>query len=170
MQIATERSCKRKAFRTSQRKGHDPISAIYEKRRTQIYNRECGKLCVWFRKTANHPWVMPRLWNRDQHIFWFSAIRWKQFRPLTLHTACIGGRFILSYYRAHSLCLCCRTAWIVAQGLQLSCKWYRNPPNFLIVKYQRLVLHWKYGTGAASVEAAPVILLAVPGGFDHLNG
>ena len=30
-------------------------------------------------------------------------------------------------------------------------------------------LHWKYGTGAASAEAAPVIQLAVPGEFDHLN-
>ena len=167
MRIATEWSSKCKTFRTSQRKRYDSISAIYEKRRTQVHNRECGKLCVWFCQTTNYPWVMPRLWNGDQCIFWFSTIWWKQFRPLTLHTAFTGGRFILLCPFTLPLL---PTAWITAQSLQLSYKWYRNPQNFLIVKYQRLILHWKYGTGAASAEAAPVILLAVPGGFDHLNG
>lgn len=37
------------------RKKHDPISALHEKRRSEIYNRKYNKLLLRVRKAQGHP-------------------------------------------------------------------------------------------------------------------
>ena len=53
--IETESGGQQTPIRIAERKKHDTVSAVHEKRRTQIYHRQHHQLFLRFRKAADYP-------------------------------------------------------------------------------------------------------------------
>ena len=60
-------------FRTTGRAEDDAVSAVYEKRRAQIYHRQYHQLFLRFRKAADHSRNVPRSGDWYRHLFRISA-------------------------------------------------------------------------------------------------